>query len=223
MAAHRWDEYVAADRLRKMNDENLLLQKQLTENNKPASASKKPSTTSASSRKSLGGTKASSEDPPASAPRGQKRGRELEIEKEEDYLKRQDIKIYVPDNLKAILVDDWENVTKNQMLVPLPKEPNVRQILEKYRASVPKKRPGSAEADIFDEIIAGLQLYFDKSLGTILLYRFERQQLLDIMKEHPGKQPSEVYGGEHLLRLCGSCLSFIPIISLSGLLLMVFL
>lgn len=118
-------------------------------------------------------------------------------------MKRHDVKIAIPDVLKAYLVDDWENVTKNQQLVPLPKELNVVTILEKYRAATPKKRPGSAEADIFDEIVAGLKLYFDKSLGTILLYRFERQQFLEIRKEHPNKEPSEIYGAEHLLRLCG--------------------
>lgn len=196
-----WDEFVPADRLRKMNEENLRLQRELVENAKPAKK-----TAATSSRKSLGGAtgKAGSEDPPATAPRaGPKRGRELEIEKEEDYLKRHDVKIFIPDSIKAILVDDWENVTKNQMLVPLPKDPNVVNILEAYRKAVPKKKPGSAEADIFDEVIAGLKLYFDKSLGTILLYRFERQQFLDITKEHPGKQPSEIYGAEHMLRLCG--------------------
>lgn len=128
----------------------------------------------------------------------------MEIEKEEDYLKRQDVRVNIPDTLKAHLVDDWENVTKNQQLVPLPRDPCVVDILEKYRNSVPKKRQGSAEADIFDEIIAGLKIYFDKSLGTILLYRFERQQYLEIMKEYPGKVPSEIYGAEHLLRLCGT-------------------
>lgn len=188
-----------------MNEENLKAQRDLIEQSKPPKKS-----ASNLSRKSLGGAgsstggKAGSEDPPTTAPRaGPKRGRELEIEKEEDYLKRHDVKIFIPDTIKAVLVDDWENVTKNQQLVPLPKDMNVVSILDAYRKAVPKKKPGSAEADIFDEVIAGLKLYFDKSLGTILLYRFERQQFLDVTKEHPGKQPSEIYGAEHMLRLCG--------------------
>ena len=192
------------------------MQKELNENSKPnkgkpsggagggaGSGAGNSAAAGADSKKKLN-SKAGSEDLPNSLPpRGQKRGREMEIEKEEDYLKRHDVKIAVPDVLKAYLVDDWENVTKNQQLVPLPRDPTVSQILEKYRASVPKKRAGSAEADIFDEIIAGLKLYFDKSLGTILLYRFERQQYLEIKKEHPNKEPSDIYGAEHLLRLCG--------------------
>jgi mortality factor 4-like protein 1 len=39
------------------------------------------------------------------------------------------IKIPIPDHIKAILVDDWENVTKNQQLVPLPAAQNVDKIL----------------------------------------------------------------------------------------------
>lgn len=187
-----------------MNEENLLMQKELNNSSKPSKG--KPGAMGADGKKNKLTSKAGSEDlpgPNSLPPRGQKRGREMEIEKEEDYMKRHDVKIAIPDVLKAHLVDDWENVTKNQQLVPLPRDPTVAQILDKYRASVPKKRPGSAEADIFDEIVAGLKLYFDKSLGTILLYRFERQQYLEIRKEHPSKEPSEVYGAEHLLRLCG--------------------
>jgi len=202
LTGNSWDEYVPADRIRKLTDESLREQKELAERSKAATSKGK---SSAAAKKH--NSKAGSEDPHSGSippSRGQKRGREMEIEKEEDYLKRSDVKIVIPDALKAYLVDDWENVTKNQQLVPLPKNPNVAQILQKYRESVPKKKAGSAEADIFDEIIAGLKLYFDKSLGTILLYRFERQQFQEIMKENEGKAPSEIYGAEHMLRLCVS-------------------
>jgi mortality factor 4-like protein 1 len=64
-------------------------------------------------------------------------------------------------------------------------------------------RPGSAEADIFEEVISGLQIYFDRCLGNILLYRFERQQYVDIRRSNDGKEMSEIYGAEHLLRLFG--------------------
>lgn len=39
----------------------------------------------------------------------------------------------IPDVLKLQLVDDWENVTKNNQLVTLPRKPNVRDLLEEYR------------------------------------------------------------------------------------------
>lgn len=110
----------------------------------------------------------------------------------------------MPDQLKARLVDDWEWITKDHRLVPLPRNPSVAEILTEYRLSVPMKRPGSAEADVFDEIMTGLQQYFEKCLGTILLYRFERQQYADIRKKYgDGLKLSEIYGAEHFLRLLG--------------------
>ena len=124
--------------------------------------------------------------------------------KEDDFLRKNEVKLPIPDQLKALLVDDWEFITKNQQLVPLPRNPNVVQILQNYREATPKRREGSAESDIFDEVISGLKLYFDRTLGNLLLYRFERQQLLDIKKDYPDKEASEIYGAEHLLRLFGT-------------------
>lgn len=91
---------------------------------------------------------------------------------EDGFHARPSIKLMMPDHLKAILVDDWENVTKNQQLVPLPSPHPVNSILADYLAyEKPKRQPGSAEADLLEEVIAGLKQYFDKSLGRILLYR----------------------------------------------------
>lgn len=56
---------------------------------------------------------------------------------------------------------------------------------------------------LLDEIIAGINLYFDKALGNNLLYRFERAQYVE-QKRSAGDRPmSEIYGAEHLLRLFG--------------------
>ena len=106
--------------------------------------------------------------------------------------------------------------------MPLPRNPNVVNILHAYsvaeKASRPK-RPGSAEADIFEEVISGIKLYFDRCLGNILLYRFERQQYVDIRRSNDGKEMSEIYGAEHLLRLFGTSvpMSVILLVSLPGL------
>lgn len=51
-----------------------------------------------------------------------------------------------------------------------------------------------------DEFIQGIQLYFNKLLGTSLLYRMERKQYEE---ECVDKEPSSIYGVEHLLRLFG--------------------
>lgn len=77
-------------------------------------------------------------------------------------------------------------------------------------SSVSKKRSGSAEEDIFDEVLSGIKIYFNRSLGKILLYRFERQQFLDLKKAKPDEDPSNIYGAEHLLRLFG--MSFLDVV-----------
>ena len=80
------------------------------------------------------------------------------------------------------------------------------EILKGYSAaekSSHPRRPGSAEADIFEEVVSGIKVYFDRCLGNILLYRFERQQYVDTRRSNDGKEMSEIYGAEHLLRLFG--------------------
>jgi len=111
------------------------------------------------------------------------------------------------------MVDDWENITKNLQLVHLPSAKPAGVILDEYfESEKSKRRPGSAEADILEEVVSGLKEYFNRSLGRILLYRFERDQFYDIHEgiEDPtsdlaGKTFADIYGGEHLLRLFGKC------------------
>lgn len=78
----------------------------------------------------------------------------------------------MPDHLKSLLVDDWENVTKNQQLVPIPHPHPVDTILADYIAHERQVREeGSVERDLMEETMAGMREYFDKCLGRILLYR----------------------------------------------------
>jgi mortality factor 4-like protein 1 len=84
------------------------------------------------------------------------------------------IHLPVPDHIQALLVDDWENITKNNQLVPLPHPKPVTKILADYLAyERPHREEGSASLDILEEIVAGLREYFEKSLGRILLYRYD--------------------------------------------------
>jgi len=133
---------------------------------------------------------------------------------EETFHARPHIRIPCPDNLKSLLVDDWENVTKNLQLVPLPSKTPVNTILDNYfEEEKGKRRLGSAEADLLEEVVAGVKEYFDKALGRILLYRFEREQFTEIRSmwegavggQWEGKGAGDVYGAEHLARLFGTC------------------
>jgi len=54
-----------------------------------------------------------------------------------------DLDLVLPEKLIAVLVDDWENVTKQQMLVSLPRSPTVAEVLDEYFAKkTEKKRMG---------------------------------------------------------------------------------
>ncbi|PWN52642.1 NuA4 histone acetyltransferase complex, Eaf3/MRG15 subunit [Violaceomyces palustris] len=227
-----WDEWVPESRLLKLNDENLAKQKALVEARKAG-----PSTSSGGGGPSGGsggaergkdtpgrksareGSDATEKKTTGGGARGTKRGRET-VEQEEEYVKRPEIKISIPDPLKVQLVDDWENITKKSELVPLPRKPNVREIIEEYRAHYLSQKsngkPGRSPA-VLNEVLAGLKLYFDRSLGQNLLYRFERTQFVEMRKKNGPKmgdgdlgnsgalggekEPSDVYGAEHLLRL----------------------
>lgn len=193
-----WDEWVPETRILKWSDANLARQKQLQE-------------THAVSRKKVGGIK-EREKHDSGTDRGKKRSRDQSADKEEEFTKRPEIKIPIPEALKVRLVDDWERITKSQLLVPLPRKPTVVAILEMYRQSKNDKKSSTAPAgtgigkeiksdETLNEVVDGLRLYFDTALGNILLYRFERQQYIDIRKAHKGKAMSDIYGAEHLLRL----------------------
>lgn len=134
-----------------------------------------------------------------------------QLTQDEDFIRRPAIRLFIPDSLKSILVDDWEKVTKEQKLATVPSPTPINQFLNDYYDSEANhRRPGSADADLLEEIIAGVREYFNKSLGRILLYRFERQQFYEIHKliesghgAHAGESLCDVYGCEHLLRLFG--------------------
>ncbi|KAK5661452.1 hypothetical protein OQA88_11353 [Cercophora sp. LCS_1] len=126
---------------------------------------------------------------------------------EENFHNRPSIKIPIADMIKGYLVDDWENVTKSQQLVPLPHAHPVNDILNDYLAfERPHRVEGTAAMDILEEVVTGIREYFDKALGRILLYRFERGQYYELNQlwqsldgDYTG--PCDTYGAEHLARL----------------------
>lgn len=121
------------------------------------------------------------------------------------------VQITIPKDLRRFLLDDADFVNRQKQLVPLPKpmEKTVKQILNEFTESS-IKTTDPLRRSVAEEIIKGIGEYFDVVLGTQLLYKFERPQYSDILKECSGKPMSEIYGPEHLLRLfvkMGSMLS----------------
>ncbi|KAK4988686.1 Esa1p-associated factor [Elasticomyces elasticus] len=211
-----WDDWVPQDRLRKFSDENKELAAALKkEMDATRKATAKSSISTATKKRGLGsdltGSSArGSEDlPSAPAPRqGTKRQRDYEgIEKEEDFNRRPAIRLFIPETIKSSLVDDWEKTTKDQKLVPIPSKTPVSTFLHEFREHELAKGISNQDSDILDEVVQGVMEYFNKSLGRILLYRFERLQYHDIHdlfkpgRALEGKQIGEVYGVEHLCRL----------------------
>ena len=123
-----------------------------------------------------------------------------------------EIRVSIPQDLRRFLLDDNDFVIRQKQLVPLPKpmEKSVKGILEEYTTHRLENPVGLKEG-VLEEVTKGISEYFNVMLGTQLLYKFERPQYSDLMKEFPGKPMSEIYGSEHLLRLfvkIGNVLSF---------------
>ncbi|KAM3065272.1 Esa1p-associated factor [Clarireedia jacksonii] len=220
---NRWDDWVPQDRVMKFSQENRELADQLHRDMKNNQKPKSAAAGAAGGKRLAANNRANgsdfssargSEERHASVTaqgsgsgRGPRRNRDYDLEQEESFHARPSIKIVIPDHIKAILVDDWENITKNNQLVPLPAERSVNQMLDDYlEFEKPKRAAGSAQADILEEVVAGLKEYFEKCLGRILLYRFERNQYLELRDswlrgEDDKKNAGDVYGAEHLCRL----------------------
>lgn len=209
-----WDDWVPQDRLRKNTEENRELAINLKKASQEQHAARTKASATVKSRKGQAseiGSGRGSEERNSSVPaRGTKRARDNDIEKEEAFSTRPSIRLPLPDHLKNLLVDDWENVTKSDLFVPLPSKAPANFIIDQYWNEEKKsRRLGSVEADILEEFCMGLKTYFEKALGKILLYRAERQQLQEVRKwwesgkysEWEGKGVGDCYGGEHLARL----------------------
>jgi len=113
-------------------------------------------------------------------------------------------KFELPLALRKLLVEDWDSIVNQKCLISLPRNPNVATIFEQFLVETYEENLASAESNIqsnVSEVISGVRTYFDKALGTLLLYRFERRQYSEILKTFPNKSMSDIYGVEHLLRL----------------------
>ena len=124
------------------------------------------------------------------------------VEREPQHIAKLDVKITIPRDLRRFLLDDADFVTRQKQLVPLPKPEDkcVKAVLNEYISSK-RKTLNEAKISTCEEVMKGISEYFDVVLGTQLLYKFERPQYADLLKNYPDKAMSDVYGSEHLLRL----------------------
>lgn len=204
-----WDEWVPENRVLKFNEANLQKQRELREQNlKSKKSRKRTDKQGGDSEKPV--KRESLVDAPG--PARKKRSRiSNPIESDENYISRVDVKITIPDDLKQWLIDDWDLVTRQKQLVPIPRKKNIKEILDEYIKSRTSNPDEGFKPGVVQEVADGIQEYFNVMLGTQLLYKFERTQYGDVLAEHTNLPMSHLYGAEHLLRLfvkLGNALSF---------------
>ncbi|TRM64140.1 MRG-domain-containing protein [Schizophyllum amplum] len=121
-------------------------------------------------------------------------------------------KIEMPSCLRSKLVDDWERVQKQNLVVKLPRAPNVDAILLEFQTYLEIEAPANlCEPKIYaSTVTSGIKVYFEKAIGHNLLYPLERSQFDGWRTQfktgqhvtpETTKDMSEAYGVEHLLRL----------------------
>ena len=84
-----------------------------------------------------------------------------------------EVKLKISGHLKKQLINDWEQVTRSHKLVSLPRPITVKMLLSEFEQSKTKQETSH---QMVKEVVAGVEQYFEKALGTVLLYRFERPQ-----------------------------------------------
>lgn len=227
MFSFRWDEWVQQDRLRSFSKE-LLRQQNTPKNIENDLSDEKEDLIKGNKSEKLSNSKLSSkqtknqieESETGSLTRKKRRRRNtstetvIALEEETHHEQNPLLKINLPNELWELLQDDFVEISQNKKIYDLPVEPTVSTILNEYL----KMNPDSSEVV---EFVEGIERCFNKALGLMLLYRFERQQYSDLYHEQSlnGSAsltsdilvPSKHYGFVHLLRLLTKITDILPI------------
>ncbi|GIX80682.1 mortality factor 4-like protein 1 [Caerostris extrusa] len=211
-----WDEWVPEIRVLKFNETNVQKQKELAEAQKAkkkqlakklgtlAVAKKEVDKATSEPSTSSGKTSAlRAEKRPGcaaalSSDQVQKSKKGLKVIKNEN-LNLTSVKVTMPDAVKEWLLDDRDLII-HQEIVQLPAQITVDQIFASYvKEKVSTKTFTKAQSVVF--FSENMRALFNVSLGKSLLYKFERPQYGQLLKDHKGKKMCELYGTIHLVRL----------------------
>jgi len=106
--------------------------------------------------------------------------------------------VELPNTVKKWLIKDWDAVIRNRKVVQLPRKPSALQIFQHF---MEEKTWDEATKKVLSDVINGLVLLFNRSFASSLIYPFEKPQYLEQVAENKKREPSEIYGVEHLTRL----------------------
>lgn len=199
----KWDEWVGIERVLEYNEQNIFKKKELEQltKKKPSKSSSNSSQSTSTSNNSLNSSSNSSSSTSSSSNPSKSSTKDKITKPKKKKLPTIHLKFQT--NLKYILVDDWQFITRDRKLVSLPSEYPITSILKDYKEfRLPDLDLG--QQNTLQEILDGLTIYFDKSLSLILLYKYENLQYLQLLNNNivnSEVHPSKIYGVEHLLRL----------------------
>lgn len=194
----KWDEWVEAKRVYKMTEENLQKAKDLKK--------KKPVKTKAN--KNGGKKRKRGEEDEADANTATVTDDTLVDDTQAGSSSSKRMTLRIPGPLKKCLIMDWENITRHNKLLRLPRPYTVSTVLQEYLG---QKTQSPENLELNTEVTVGLRRYFEHALPSILLYKLEREQYEQLVSEHEIGQGEEdvgtkaaladFYGVEHLARL----------------------
>jgi mortality factor 4-like protein 1 len=156
-SAH-WDEWVPESRILKHSAENVALQKDRIKDFQRAHKQKVKAESGGGSGAAGGGgaggvaKKARIEGPSEEA---------LSAELRES--------LRLPHGLKLKMIEDWERITRERKLVPLPRTggATITELLDEFKSAKTRR---TAHERLYGEVCDGLRSYFNQALPTLLLY-----------------------------------------------------
>lgn len=189
-----WDEWVGESRIYQYNETNVASMKE-----QRVAPSKSKGTGSARKKLAIQQTQSNTS---STSTQGDGKESSISIDLDEIIPLEQEVKIKIPDELKDWLIDD-DNCIKNKKLTVLPARATISMIFKDFvnHKKITTKTPGEKEA-ILLELTLGIKDYFNIMLGSHLLYKFERLQYQNLLKDE-GKDVDLTchYGVIHLIRL----------------------
>lgn len=188
-----WDEWVKIDRIQEFTGENIQSME---------AAKQKGKRGTGSSRKKLSQQHSHTSDHNSSSltVSHDSQDNSMIIDTEISVSDDKEIKMKIPEELKTWLIDDDNNI-KNKKLSIMPAKPTIMMILRDF-VNHKKLTSRNANEAVLSELTLGIKDYFNVMLGPHLLYKFERLQYQQLLKDN-GKDAdlSTYYGVIHLARL----------------------